>query len=316
MDTLDLQSLRALEALLVERHVSRAAQRIRLSQPAMSRALQRLRTTFGDELLVRTDGKYELTARASGLLPRVRRILDDISALQQPKDFLPARISEQITVAGLDFELQLFAPHILQRLRDEAPHAKLRLLSFSAGNFQMLETEAVDFIITAFPCTNPHYRRRLLYTNEFACVMNSRLAKGIRDDFDLENFVALPHGLVSFEETGEGQVDEALRTQGLARQIIVRVPGFLLVPGVCATRDVIFTLPTRTARVFTNKPKLEWLPLPLKLQPTRTFLIWHPRNHLNPLHQWFREMVFKYSRQIETESAGDGIAGPAVQSNS
>ena len=300
---LDLPSLRALEALLIERHVSRAAQRIRLSQPAMSRTLQRLRDAFGDELLVRTDGRYELTARAKNLLPRVRRILDDVNALQQPKDFSPARISDQITVAGLDFELQLFAPRILERLRREAPHAKLRLLSFAAGDFQMLETEAVDFIVTAFPCTNPHYRRRLLYTNEFACVMNARLAKRIRNNFDLERFVGLPHGLVSFEEAGEGQVDEALRIQGLARQIILRVPGFLLVPGVCATRDVIFTLPTRTARVFARTPKLEWLPAPLELQPTKTFLIWHPRNHLNPLHQWFREIIFELSHQLEAESA-------------
>lgn len=299
---LDIPGLRALEALLVEQHVSRAALRMNLTQPAMSRALQRLRETFQDELLVRSDGRYELTAMARGLLPRVRRILDEVSALQQPRDFSPDRVTDQITVAGLDFELQLFAPHILDRLHREAPHAKLRLLSFAAGDFQMLETEAVDFIITAFPCSNPHYRRRLLYINEFACVMNARLATQISDNFDLKQFVDLPHGLVSFEEQGKGQVDEALSTQGLTRRIVVRVPGFLLVPGVCATRDVVFTLPTRTAQVFGRNPGLSWLPSPVPLQPTKTFLFWHPRTHLNPLHQWFREIIFNYAAQMEADS--------------
>lgn len=307
--SLDLPSLRALEALLIEQHVSRAARRIHLSQPAMSRTLQRLRKALGDELLVRTGGRYELTAKASNLLPRVRRILDDVKALQQPQDFSPERISDQITVAGLDFELQLFVPLLLERLRREAPHATLRLLNFSAGDFQILETEEVDFVITAFPCSNPHYRRRLLYTNEFACVMNSRLAGRISQDFNLEHFVALEHGLVSFEDQGKGQVDELLRAQGLSRRIVVRVPGFALVPGVCASRDVLFTLPTRTARIFSRTPKLVWLPAPFSLQPTNTFVVWHPRNHLNPLHQWFRRIVFECSDRIDTDAARHGVIG-------
>lgn len=300
---LDIPSLRALEALLIEQHVSRAAHRMSVTQPAMSRSLQRLRKIFKDELLVRSEGRYELTAMARGLLPRVRRILDDVSALQQPRDFSPARVTSQITVAGLDFELQLFAPWILERLQREAPHAKLRLLSFAAGDFQMLETEAVDFVITAFPCSNPHYRRRLLYVNEFACVMNNRLATKIQDNFDLKRFVDLPHGLVSFEEQGRGQVDEALSVHGLTRRIVVRVPGFLLVPGVCETQDVVFTLPTRTAKVFGQRPKLSWLPLPVSLEPTKTFLFWHPRTHLNPLHQWFRELIFECAARMEKSPA-------------
>jgi DNA-binding transcriptional LysR family regulator len=298
---IDLASLRALEALLLERHVSRAARRVHISQPAMSRTLQRLRGAFEDELLIRTAGRYELTERASRLLPRVRRVLDELRALQQPQEFTPARTTDQITVAGLDIELEEFAPSILKRLRREAPNARLRLLSFSAGDFEMLETDSVDFILTAFPCLNPNYRRRLLYANEFACVMNSRLADRIRDDFDLERFVSLPHGLVSFEQQGEGQVDEALRAQGLTRRVAIRVPGFLHVPRVCATGDAIFTLPTRAARIFPRTPKLDWLPLPLPLEPTKTFLFWHPRNHLNPLHRWFREIVFDCAARIEEE---------------
>lgn len=296
---LDVAGLRALEALLVERHVSRAARRVSLSQPAMSRALARLRAHFHDELLVRGAVGYELTERADSLLPSVRRILAELEALGRPQVFSPERFNGQITVAALDLELQLFAPWLLARLQTEAPRAHLRALTFSHGDFRVLDDDDVDFVITAFPTSSQTYRRRLLYRNEFACVMGRRLARRLNGALTLEQFTELPHGLVSFDGRGEGQVDPVLRTLGLRRDIAVRVPGFSMVPAICAARDVIFTLPTRTHEGFPAAPKLTWLPAPIALSPTRTFLYWHPRKHLSPAHRWFRELVFERAARID-----------------
>ncbi len=304
---LDLAGLRALEALLLEKHVSRAARRVNLSQPAMSRSLARLRGHFGDELLIRGAHGYELTPRARSLLQPLRRILQDVEALSRPPQFSPARMREQFTLAGLDFELQLFLPPLLERLQREAPHARLRALEFSHGDFRVLDDNEVDFVITAFPSTSQSYRRRQLYTNPFGCVMSSRLARRLDGALSLEQFVALPHGLVSFEGRGEGQVDPALRALGLERQVAVRVPGFLMVPALCSARDIVFTLPTRTRQVFPRSPRLTWLPVPLKLAPTRTYLHWHPRNHLNPAHQWFRELVFECATAFDTGGSDAGL---------
>ncbi|MGR8921491.1 MAG: LysR family transcriptional regulator [Gammaproteobacteria bacterium] len=295
---LDLAGLRALEALLLERHVTRAATRIQLSQPAMSRALARLRRHFGDDLLVRGAAGYELTPRAESLLPSVRRILQDIASLSHPVTFSPARYDEQITIAALDLELQLFVPWLLQHLQRVAPRVRLRALTFSHGDFRVLDDNEVDVVITAFPNASQGHRRRLLYGNDFACVMSSRLARQLNGTLSLEEFVALPHGLVSFEGQGEGQVDPALRELGLRRDIAVRLPGFLMVPAACAARDLLFTLPTWTGFGFPRSPSLTWLPAPLALAPTRTFLYWHPRRHLDPAHRWFRELVFERAAAI------------------
>ena len=297
---LDLAMLRALEALLVEKHVSRAAQRIGFSQPAMSRVLAKLRTVFDDELLVRVGRHYELTARASTLLAPSRRLLRDLADLQQPEIFSPERVTEQITLASLDFELQLFTPLVLKHMAKIAPHASLRTLSFSDGDFGILEQSEVDFVITAFPSTGQHYRRRLLYTNDFACVMSESLADRLGGEVNLERFLELDHGLVSFEHRGIGLVDQELNKLGLTRKIAVRVPGFSMVQDICTSRDIIFTLPVRTAQIFKPAPKLKWLPSPLTIEASKTFLLWHPRNHRNSLHQWFRELIFDCAKQIES----------------
>ncbi|MGE0485323.1 MAG: LysR family transcriptional regulator [Gammaproteobacteria bacterium] len=305
---LDLAALRALEALLLERHVTRAAQRIQLSQPAMSRALARLRAHFGDDLLVRGAAGYELTPRGENLLPAVRRILQDIASLSHPASFAPARYDAQITLAGLDLELQLFVPWLLERLQRTAPRVRLRALAFSHGDFRVLDDNEVDVVVTAFPNKSQSHRRRLLYGNDFACVMGSRLATRLNGALSLEQFVALPHGLVSFEGRGEGQVDPALRELGLKRDIAVRLPGFLLVPTACAARDLVFTLPTWTGLGFPRSPSLTWLPVPLALAPTRTFLYWHPRRHLDPAHRWFRELVFERAAEIAVLAGNTPVA--------
>ena len=296
---LDLPSLRALEALLLECHVTRAARRVNLSQPAMSRALARLRAHFNDDLLIRSADGYELTSRAKTLLPAVRRILNDIESLSRPPTFSPASYTKQFTIAGLDLELQLFAPWLLGRLQREAPRAQLRALTFSHGDFRVLDDNEVDFVISAFPGKGQGHRRRLLYENNFACVMSSELARQLNGVLTLEQFTTLPHGLVSFDGRGEGQVDLALRELGLQRHIAVRVPGFLMVPGVCDASNLIFTIPTWTRLGFPSLPQLTWLPAPLTLSPTRTFLYWHPRKHLDPAHQWFRELVFERAAEID-----------------
>ena len=299
-DELDFHLLRALEALLVEKHVSRAAQRLGASQPAMSRLLAKLRVIFDDDLLVRVGRQYELTARASGLLAPARQLLRELNDLQQPETFAAERVTEQITLASLDFELQLFTPLLLSRMAKLAPHASLRTVSFSHGDFRILEQSEIDFVITAFPSTGQHYRRRLLYTNEFACVMSKSLAERLNRELNLERFLELDHGLVSFEHRGVGLVDQELIKLGLKRKITVRVPGFSMVQDICACRDIIFTLPVRTAQIFKPSPKLVWLPSPLPIEASKTFLLWHPRNHRSSLHHWFRELIFACATQIES----------------
>ena len=295
----DLNSLRTLDVLLQERHVSRSAERLGVSQPAVSRALARLRDQLGDELLVRGPSGLVLTDRARSLIEPVSFILRQVSELQHPPELQPDRLTDRFTIAGLDFELQVFLPRLLKRLRREAPHASLRALQFASGDFGMLDNNAADVVMTAFPSSSDRYRRRVLYTNQLHCVMGARTARQFSSGLSLQQFIDLPHGLVSFETHGEGQVDPALRALGLSRRIVLRIPGFLLVPEICATSDVVFTLPSRMAVAYPRTPRLTWLPCPVEIPATTTYLYWHPRQHQNPAQQWFRTLVFDCVAEIE-----------------
>lgn len=307
--SLDIANLRSLDALLTERHVSRAADKVGITQPAMSRALARLREVFADELLIRADSGYVLSARAVELIEPTRRILNDLDGMLAPTKFEPQQVDDQLTLAGLDFELQLFLPRVLARFRQEAPHATLRALQFSRAEFRMLDDFIADAVITAFPSSGEHYRRRRLYRNDdMACVMSPATAHRLGGVLTLEQFVEMSHGLVSFEQHGVGTVDSALAALGLRRRIAIRVPGFLLVPQICAKSDIIFTLPRRLALAFPRAPKVAWMPVPLTLEATTTYVYWHPRNQVNPLQQWFREILFDVGRDIVNASASSRIS--------
>jgi len=299
----DLNSLKALDVLLREKHVSRAARALDVSQPAMSRALARLRKLFDDELLVRTDSGLALTARAEQLIEPVRRILTDAAALIRPPRFEPARITDEITVAALDIEMRLFLPMLLRRLNDVAPSLRLRAVQFDRGDFAMLDSGEADFILTAYGTRDGRYRQRLLFNDTRVVVMNSRLAKRLGNQLSLKAYTMLDHGLVSVEGRGEGLVDTALRVHGLKRRVMLHVPSFTLVPEICAARDLLFTLPYRITRTFPRSPKLVALPPPIAIDPPSFYIYWHARNHTNPLHAWFRKLVYECAASLDDDQA-------------
>lgn len=295
----DLNGLRALDVLLRERHVSRAARVMGISQPAMSRALARLRHQFEDELLVRTDAGLGLTTRAETLVEPVRRLLTEANALLHPQNFDPANLREQVTLAGLDLEFRLLLPGISSRLAEAAPALSLRAIQFTGGDFGILDRGEADFILTAIASRGGRYRRRLLFNDTHITVMNARLARRIGADLSLEDFLSLDHGLVSVEGHGEGLVDTALRAQGLRRRVVLRIPNFTLLPSILAARDILFTVPRRIVATFPRSPRLAIRRPPVALDDALFYLYWHAGNHHNPAHTWLRQQLFEVSAALE-----------------
>jgi DNA-binding transcriptional LysR family regulator len=296
---LDLNGLRALDVLLRERHVSRAARILGISQPAMSRALGRLRRQFDDELLVRTETGLGLTARAETLIEPVRRILTEAGALLHPQDFNPANLNEQVTLAGLDLEFRLLLPDLARCLARDAPSLALRAIPFTQGDFGILDRGEADFILTAMESRGGRYRRRLLFNDRHVTVMNARLARRIGPRLSLEHFLGLDHGLISVEGHGEGLVDTALRAQGLRRRVVLRIPSFTLLPSIVAARDIVFTVPRRIVTTFPRSPRLEVRKPPVALDDAAFYLYWHARNHHNPAHAWLRQQLFEVSAKLD-----------------
>jgi DNA-binding transcriptional LysR family regulator len=299
----DLNGLRALDVLLRERHVSRAARALGISQPAMSRALGRLRRQFDDELLVRTETGLGLTARAETLVEPVRRILTEASALLHPQDFDPGTLNEQVTLAALDLEFRLLLPGLCKQLSAEAPSLSLRAVQFTHGDFGVLDRGEADFILTAIESQGGRYRRRLLFNDRHVTLMNARLARRIGPRLTLLDYLGLDHGLVSVEGHGEGLVDTALRDQGLRRRVVLRIPSFTLLPAILAARDIVFTVPRRIVTTFPRSPRLEVRKPPVGLDDAAFYLYWHARNHHNPAHAWLRKQLFEVSATLEPPDA-------------
>ena len=193
--SIDLNLLVVLQQLLETRHVTRAAERLHMSQPAVSRALQRLRDTFDDALLVRTTQGFDLSARGEELLPRLQVLLAGISQLVAEPVFEPSTAEDVVRFYGLDLEVACFLPQLMAVLRQEAPRMRLEVRSEPRDHFEFLEQGTVHFTVTGMaPKTaEDQYRRLLLSQTGSVCVMgaDNPLAQG---ELTLEKYVAASHG--------------------------------------------------------------------------------------------------------------------------
>jgi len=290
----DLNLLAILEVLLEERHVTRAAERLDMSQPAVSRALQRLRETFDDPLLVKSMHGYDLSARAEELLPGLKSVLQDLGQLVDRPQFDPATSVAQVRVACLDLEGALFLPRLLETMRREARQMQLDIHSLPGDHFMLLQQGDVDFVISGLapPQGESQINRAPLATTHVVCVMrHDHPLAG--DALNLDAYVSASHGYVSMTGRGSSVMDQLLRGYGLQRQVVVRTNSFLTVPEFCARTDLLFALPQIVAERLTRDGQLIMKALPSELseRELRFYLYWHQRNHRDPMHRWVRRQL-------------------------
>ncbi|NVK44165.1 MAG: LysR family transcriptional regulator [Oceanospirillaceae bacterium] len=290
----DLNLLVILEVLLDERHVTRAAERLDMSQPAVSRALQRLRETFDDPLLVKSIHGYDLSARAEELLPALKSVLQDLGQLVGQPVFDPAVSADLVKVACLDLEGALFLPRLLVTMRREARQMQLDIHSQPGDHFMLLQQGDVDFVISGLspPQGEGQINRSPLATTQVVCVMrHDHPLAG--PELTLDAYVSASHGYVSMTGRGASVMDQRLRGYGLQRQVVVRTNSFLTVPEFCADTDLLFALPQIVAERLTRDGQLIMKPLPSELveRELRFYLYWHQRNHRAPMHRWVRQQL-------------------------
>ncbi|WP_245944324.1 LysR family transcriptional regulator [Marinospirillum perlucidum] len=291
---LDLNLLPVLDALLETRHVSRAAESLGRSQPAVSRALARLRAGLDDPLLVKTAGGYDLSSRAKELQPRLKELLEQMQELVQPRSFDPATDTSLIRLTGLDLELAIYFPKLVKQLRRKAPHMRLETVRQELDSFSMLDRDEVHFSFSGLQPSRVEHslHRRMIDQMPLRCVMseNHALAK---KPMTAEEFAAAPHGLVSITGKGPGSMDAVLQEQGLSRRVMLRLSSFMSVADFCEDTDLIFTLPQRLAERLASERRLSLRPLPAELEqpPVSFYLYWHSRYHLDPRMIWIREQL-------------------------
>lgn len=298
---IDLNLLVVLDALLEERHVTRAARRLGMSQPAASRALGRLRGLLSDALLVEGPGDYLLSARAEELRPALRRTLAGIGDMLAASPFDPATATGRLRLLMTDLHAAVLGPPMLARLATEAPALDLDIVAPGPAPMEALEGDAVDAVIGVIDAAPAGIQRRKLYDEVLVTLMRAGhpAARGV---LTLDRFLALDHIAVSVTGVGPAPVDEALSAMGRARRVKVRVPNFFSAVEIAARSDLVMTLPASLARAAAGMGRFVALPPPVDPGRLALSLLWHARHQDAPRHVWLRRIIVAAATDLRAEA--------------
>jgi DNA-binding transcriptional LysR family regulator len=288
----DLNLLRVFDAVLRERGVTPAAVRLGLTQPAVSNALARLRTLFGDALFVRTAAGMDATPFARGVAEPVRQALALLeSALAHGPGFDPASSTRAFRFYMSDLGQVEFLPPLVERVQRAAPLVRLEAVAADLEDIgDALGAGALDLAVGFLPALGPPVERRALFRDPYMCLMRAD-HPAIGRKLTRKQFLEAAHVLVTYRGGGHRVIEEALERAGAARRIALRVPHFTVVPMVLERTDLVLTLPARVARVFERRGRLKALPPPVPMPAAEVAVHWHERFEADPGNRWLREQV-------------------------
>ena len=285
---IDLNLLVILDALLDERHVSRAAERLAMTQPAVSHALNRLRDLLGDPLLVRTGNQMQLTRRAFELAGPLRKILGDVRRLVLGDDFDPASAELELRLGMSDYGAWVVLPALLPILRREAPGIHLDVRQASRlGMAEQVASGELDGALGVFPLLPEELRVQRLFEERFVCLCAVDTLAG-RQRMDLDDYLAAPHLRVALQQSPAEEIDSHLEKLGRRRQVAATVPHFSVAPGLLAGTDLVLTIAERMLPDDLETHGLASFEAPLQLARFDFVQIWSETSEDDPARRWLR----------------------------
>jgi len=309
INNIDLNLLVFLDVLLRTRNVTKAADELSLSQPAMSNGLKRLRGLFNDPLLVRTSEGMTPTERAIELQPIIRDVLASIERAVQPSEgFEPHSSDRTFHIMASDYCESTLIPALMNRLRKEAPGVILDVLTPSDVDFAAVEQGKVDLVINRFDSMPNSFHQITLWDEGFACLVSKDSA--IADNWSLETYLNASHVWVSKTGMGVGVginpsdlqrlgwVDDALARINKARHISMFTRHYRVAIQHAYQPDLIVTLPRRAAELKKDDPELVILEPPFDIPEFSLKMAWSPLLHKNPAHQWMRKLILDVAREL------------------
>jgi len=287
----DLNLLRVLDALLRERNVSRAAERLSLSQPAVSNALGRLRELLDDPLLVRVGRAMQPTPRALALEAPIRHALQQIEhSLIAGEAFDPARSQQRFRIAVTDYVELVCMPALMRRLAERAPGIRLAIQHLTPSlPTEALDNGEVDLVLGRFLDVPSRFHVRH-WASETLQVAVRRGHPLVTDGLDLPAFLRLRHLWVHGGQT-RGMVDQWLEGQGLEREVVYTTPNYLQAAHIVASSDLAAVLPTQLARHFARLLPLELFDLPFDLGPFGLDIVSVAQRQNDAALQWLIEQI-------------------------
>jgi len=287
---IDLNLLGPLAALLRERHVSRAAERAHMSQPTMSRALAALRRVFGDELLVRGGGGYQLTPRAERLQRDLAGILPQLESLFTGTRYNPLTADHAFRLAGTDYVLSVIGPPLVRRVFIQSPAATLHFGGWHERTYHDAERGVLDVAFTG-GAAPPPLRSEPLFDDRYVCVMSSGHPLAASATLTLGDYLACDHVVVDVLAGRQGTVDTQLEALGRARRASVTVSYHAFAAAAVRDTRLVATLPRRFAGHLTADRTLAVTGAPEEIGTLSFAMAWHPRLDGDPAQRWLRDTI-------------------------
>ena len=287
---IDLNLLVILDALLSEQHVTRAAERLHLSQPAVSHALARLRDVLGDPLLVRAGSTLVPTARALELVAPLAEALAQVQSLLAPNTFDPATARRTFRVAMSDYGAAIILPGLIRILRREAPGIDLQISHASReGMLEGVLNGDIDVAAGVFPEMPNELRSSVLFEERYVCLLGRRSlpADGV---LDLPTYLSRPHVLLEMRGSGTPEIERALTALRERRRVAISLPHWSVAPQVISGTDLILTVSSRSVREI-DQQELIVLPPPFEIAPFTFVLAWHKRRGGDQALNWLNRRI-------------------------
>ncbi|CAK9885696.1 MAG: PCP degradation transcriptional activation protein [Candidatus Erwinia impunctatus] len=291
--SLDLNLLKALDALLDERSVTRAALHLSLTQPAVSGMLTRLRDFFDDPLFVRTSHGMVPTPRAIDLANPVKRVLVDINAILRPLDFEPMLAEHTYTLVATDYAVNAVITPLMALLKQRAPGIKIAIRAIESERvYQQLARGDVDIALLTPETTPDDLHCGVLYEESYVLVVGKQHPLADSGEVTLQQFCAQEHILVSSAGKFSGVTDEVLSVLGVSRCVGMSVNSFLVIPDILQVTNMAAVIPPR---MVAHSDKVVRLPLPVSILGFTKSMAWHERTHRDPAHRWLRVLLSEVS---------------------
>jgi DNA-binding transcriptional LysR family regulator len=301
---LDLNLLRVFDEVMAERNLTRAADNLAMTQPAVSNALRRLREALQDDLVRRNGYGVEPTTRALALWPTVRTALSQLRESVAPGAFDPATAQDTFILAMSDATAAKLMPSLVARLNHGAPNISMRVLPLTTRDPRaMVERGDADMAVGHFPGVmaelnamhlheaTPTFFHERLYSGRYVVVMRRGHPLAKKPDLTLNDYCEARHLLVSFSGRPFGFVDEALRMVGRQRRIVMTVNQFFTAGRVVVASDVLTVLPAHFVETTGMGARLVVRELPLKVPDVHVDALWHRHTDQRPAHGWLLQTI-------------------------
>jgi DNA-binding transcriptional LysR family regulator len=300
LNSLDLNLLVALDALLLEANVSRAAMRIGLSQPAASHALQRLRDMLGDPLLVRVGARMELTPRAQALRGPLAQALDQVRGLFISDEFDAARSERHFRLMMPDLAVELLMPPLMEKITQAAPNVRIDVVPWRGPAIFGAEfARTIDLVISIGDAFKGFHRQRL-YTDSDALAVRRAHPAGARLK-KRDAFLGARHVAVIIRGQNEDLIDGWLRSKGIERRIALVVPGYIEALHVAARTDLVAFVPRRLIGALSKQLSLLTVTPPFDPGIDEQFMFYPTRAQMDPGSIWLRKLMLETGRELERD---------------